>query len=245
MRQTHGLSKKFHARWLLVVLTILVVFFAVRNTTTSANANHTITESGVDTSESRLVAEPKSVQYPSSKVIDEFFRTHSHKAVREELYLLLRNEQVRVSWNVVGATIANFGITLDEQGELVPVLAMDPELFLDHNRSIAQITVYHEYLHYVQWRDDTVPRSTFLIRDDLPYDEIHDWCKEKWHAEVLAYHEACAFGRENGLVDDLRPGGPLSVVCTAQKQRFVPILKRVLTRADPSGAMCSNTWNSI
>lgn len=245
MRQTTGLSKKSHARCLLVVLAILVVFFAVRSTTTSANANHTITESGVDTSESRLVAEPKPVQHPSFEVIDEFFRTHPHKAVREEFHPLFRNEQVRVSWNVVGAAIGAFGFAPDEQGELVPVLVMDPELFYARNRSIAQITVYHEYLHYLQWREGVIPMDVFIIRDSLPYSEIHGWCKQKWYAEVLAYHEACAFGRANDLVGALRPGGPAATVCAAEGRLFDPILKRVLTRADPSGAMCSNTWNSI
>ncbi|MBI4256753.1 hypothetical protein HY626_01710 [Candidatus Uhrbacteria bacterium] len=199
-----------------------------------------------------VVSEPRPRNAPSAQTsqpsrgeIKEFFLTHPQKGVRDDFHHLLISGQMSFVWNAVGTPVATFGLIQDGDSEPVLALLADPEIFLERNRSLAQITIYHEYLHYLQWRDGTIPESAFYIRDSMPHDEVHDWCKQKWHAERLAYHEACAFGREAGLIGDLRPGGPLSVVCTADEPQFIPILKRVLTLADPSGPMCSQTWNTI
>lgn len=231
--------------YLLIVLAFIAFVIVGKPSTATVSSQPLITRAATEVDQPRESQASTMPEPPHESAIFDFFNTHPEPGVRDDLHRLLRNEQVRVSWNVVGAAVAAFGVTPDERGELVPVLVMDPELFQACNRSLAQITVYHEYQHYLQWRDGTISKETFLIRDSLPRDEIHDWCKEKWHAEELAYHEACAFGRTNGLVQDLRPGGPLAIVCTAEGSRFDPTLKSVLTRADPSGPTCSKTWDSI
>lgn len=190
-------------------------------------------------------ASSKQTTQPSRGVIKEFFRTHPQEEVRDDFHHLLVSGKMSFVWNAIGTPVATFGLVQDGSGGTVLALLVDPELFLESNRSLAQITIYHEYLHYLQWRDGTIPESTFHIRDSMPHDEVYDWCKQKWHAERLAYNEACKFGREAGLVDDLRRGGPLWVVCTSEEHQFIPTLKRVLTLADPAGKTCSQTWNII
>ena len=55
------------------------------------------------------------------------------------------------------------------------------------------LVLYHEYVHFIQYRDGHQPAGTFMMNSlDLSSpDQVEKQCTQKRHAEEDAYHQEC------------------------------------------------------
>ena len=107
----------------------------------------------------------------------DFFRTHPDPEVRDDLPGLIRSLQVRTNWSPNGVSAA-FVRHLDRKtGQVHSVISMDPKLVRGQDAR-SQLVIYHEYQHYLQWRDKTIPEETFL---DVPWPDkdLTGICEQK------------------------------------------------------------------
>lgn len=232
--------------WLIIIVLAFVSLFVVTGkplTSTSINPSHAA-QAATDSDHPHQL-QIAAVSEPTLKTrMFDFFSAHPDPGVREELPKLIRVFQVRTNWGIKGVA-AGFLRHIDHKTLKVhSVLAMSPELVETPNDPRAQLVVYHEFQHYLQWRDGTIPEETFL---HIPWSDkdLPRICKQKWYAESGAYQKECAFGRANGLVDQLDPHEALAHVCAATEEQFVPVLKRMLKLGDPSAKACANVWDAI
>lgn len=232
--------------WLLIIVLALVSLFVVTgkpSTSTSINQSHAA--QAVTDSDHPHQPQIKAASEPTLETrMFDFFRTHPDPGVREELPKLIRAFQLRMNWSPKGVA-AQFLRHIDPKTLKVhTVLAMNPELLEAPDNPRAQLVVYHEFQHYLQWRDGVIPEETFL-HVPWPDKDLPRICKQKWYAESGAYQKECAFGRENGLVDQLDPHEALAHICAATEEQFVPVLKRMLKLGDPSAKACASVWDAI
>lgn len=230
---------------LIIVLAFIGLFVVLERPSTSTKLSPPlVARAATDIGRSHQ-SQAESISEPPLQIrMFDFFRTHPDPGVREELPRLIRAFQVRTNWDPNGVTAAFLRYPQPKQGKVATVLSMSPDLFQSKNRARAQLVVYHEYQHYLQWRDGTIPEETFLYvpwsSDDLPR-----ICTQKWYAEREAYQKECEFGRANGLINqlDLREG--LAHICAAADEQFVPTLKRILPLGDSSAKACASTWATL
>jgi hypothetical protein len=235
-------------RWVIIGLVVAAFFLVWSGDHASLaqihgkHSTNTVTNAE---SERLPVSAPSSLQPSLEETMFGFFQMHPDPDVRDELPKLIRSFQMRTNWKPTGVAAA-FTRYPDSKhgGEVVSVLIMSRDLFEARNRAHGQMVVYHEYQHYLQWRDGAIPEEAFLYvswtDNDLPR-----ICKQKWYAEVEAYQKECEFGRQGGLLEQLDPHEGLAHICAATQEQFASTLKRILPLGDPSAKVCASTWNAI
>jgi len=228
---------------IVLVVVVMIAIFLGMGSTKSPSSKDASAPASIVIKASQTDKVPVHITQSSDDVLKEFFQTHPDEEVRTHLTELIVKGTIMLGWKNLGASAA-FTIVQDNQGKLTPVLALTPELFIPKNRARSQLVILHEYEHYKQWRDGTVPESTFLLRR-VPEGDSTQLCNEKWHAERLAYHKECEFGHRHGLLDQLDQREGLSYLCRATEQMFEPTLKRLMMLGDPMKGVCSQAWGAI
>lgn len=232
---------------LVIVLAFISLFVVVGKPSTSANINQS--HAAQAATDAWPAPQSREVTVPEPSFQDamfNFFETHPDPGVREEIPILIRAFQLRPYWKFKGVA-ASFVRYPDpaQGGKFVSMLAMDPDLIRGKkNRVRAQLVVYHEFQHYLQWRDGTIPEETFLY---VPWTavDLPRICKQKWYAEREAYQKECEFGRVHGLVDKLDQREALTYICRASGEDFDATLTRMLKLGDPSREACAHHWDAI
>lgn len=144
---------------------------------------------------------------------------------------------------------AEFRLTLVPTGERLPTLVFPSNFTTEARRDTltwarAQLTIYHEFVHFLQWRDKGYPAETFMP-DRMSIGR--DACTKKWYAEKDAYHRECEFARETGLLEQLDPNEGLSTICgtTDDEGAFDARLRTLLPRGDVSATVCTPYWRDL
>lgn len=232
--------------WYLVIVLVFIVSVLVWKPSTTTNSNQPLLAHA-----STNIEQPRGSQASTTpestleSAMFAFLASHPDPGVRDELPALIRVFQMRTNWDPKGISAGFLRYPDPRSGQVKSVLTMSVELFQqDTNRARAQLVVYHEFQHYLQWRDGTIPEETFLYVP-WPDADLPRICKQKWYAEREAYQKECEFGRANGLLGQLDPREGLAHICAATEEQFVPVLKRILPLGDPSAKACTNTWNAI
>ncbi len=228
---------------ILVIMTMIVIFIWKGSSTSSIQKSAHASVPSTEVRISQIHRSSVQIIPPSGEVVEEFFRTHPDEEVRIYLTESIAKGAIMLSWKDLGAPAA-FALASDDRGQLVPVLVLTPELFVQKNRIRSQMIILHEYEHYKQWRDHVLPASVFVLRK-VPEGDHTQLCNEKWHAERLAYHKECEFGRNHSLLDQLDRREGLFHLCRATEQTFEPTLKRLLMLGDPMKGVCSQTWDAL
>ena len=101
------------------------------------------------------------------------------------------------------------------------------------------LVLYHEYVHFIQYRDGHQPAGTFMMNSlDLSSpDQVEKQCTQKRHAEEAAYHQECE------LAVKLGSEAEMSGLCRGVNDltRFRKDLGLNLVRADGRG-ICRSAY---
>lgn len=125
----------------------------------------------------------------------------------------------------------------DPTKEPVPVLLVSINNLVLGEEDFLNLVLYHEYIHYKQWIEHTLPADTFLLNKIEHEDELEVQCQKKWYAELEAYQKECEFGQSQGTA------GKLPLCRHAQTSQFSHELLKELTGNDPSSDPCIHVWN--
>lgn len=200
------------------------------------------------------VVEATNSQSPDfASTIEKLLSTHPARGIRE-LYGLMQRGEVRggiAAWdpNQQAAFGLEFGKDIKSDGSpspvvLYPVIQFSAGLLIDapNNRARwihAQLVVYHEFVHYLQWKEKRSPEDGFImIRSP---EEVHDVsaqvCADKWQNELEAYSGTCEFARAAELLDQLDRTDPLLELCLVSQDEVERRLLSILSR-DPFWSRC-------
>jgi|GEM_PF-6210808 len=198
--------------------------------------------------------QPTAPSISEQDAFQQLIVTHPDEEVRTDLYRLIATGHLWISHTARGHAAAFSlvpasqipGVRFPSDITHVPFLNLAPD-FDDYYRTSggvasAQLVIFHEYVHYKQWRDGLLPEDTFFLQP-VSAQDLEETCTKKWHAEVDAYHKECEFAREIGLSDRLLGG--MDVACHATEDRFTSTLREVLVQEDPSGASCASVWREM
>ena len=189
----------------------------------------------------------------SPDLVHEILRTHPHPNVRGEFYQMIVDNKMGISW-YTGSSAAFVLIPVELIGtsggtptdDLFPALFVDPKILRPELRAVAQLILYHEFVHYEQWRDGRIPEDAFVLKPLASRASLQDTCTKKWYAEAEAYHRACAFARETGLIEQIDEGSQTDRVCRATEETFTHILRENLVHSgDRVAAKCSAVWTTM
>jgi len=138
-------------------------------------------------------------------------------------------------------------LTPTPDGTLFPIITFQPAFISAAQQDTgantqAQLVIYHEFAHYLQWQSGAFPDETFMPERMAINRDV---CTKKWYAERDAYHQECEFARENGLLDRLDPNSGLTAICRTSLEEFDDNLKRILPRGDASAAACVTYWRGL
>lgn len=232
---------------LICVFGLLIVLFIVRATLSKedARASARTHELAQDT----RTANGNTPRDP----LEELFATHPHPGVSGEFYDLIENHQILLSHTA--SNDAEFMLVPREKmliagvvtdNALTPVLNLNPGFQARGERHvISQLVIYHEYVHYDQWRSGRTPEETFVLLPLKSSEPTRDMCTKKWYAEVDAYHKECVFARETGLIEQISADMTLGRICGATEETFDSVLRHTLEIADNGGEMCAQIWESL
>jgi hypothetical protein len=186
--------------------------------------------------------------------VKEILRTHPHPDVRGEFYRMVLRGDFRVSPQEQMGADAGFVPVAAEvirlyghkpRAAFTPVIHVDTIILRPEYKARAQLVLYHEYVHYEQWRDGRLVDDPSL-GDPNESDFAHlDSCKKKWYAEAEAYHKTCLFGRQSGLVDQLGSDETLATICGAEGSAFHATLRHTLLYDGASAGNCADIWSTI
>ncbi len=183
-------------------------------------------------------------------------RTHIHADPIKRLHSLLQNHpdiglrttfaQEILTGKISTAFGQQFALTLvpaekipgyDPTREPVPVLFVSLNNLVLGENAYLNLVLYHEYIHYRQWTELTLPADTFLLQQIQDKDELEVQCQKKWYAELEAYQKECEFAQSQGTA------GRLPLCRHAQTSQFAQELLKELVGNDPSSIPCTHVWN--
>ncbi|MFA4845721.1 MAG: hypothetical protein WC654_04140 [Patescibacteria group bacterium] len=187
--------------------------------------------------------------------IEELLRTHPHPDVRGEFYEMVRRGDFILN------PLENYGgdagfIPMDAQtlhqsgykpkGALTPVMHVWTVILQPEYKARAQLVLYHEFVHYQQWRDGQWWEGDLSLASQEESDVAHkNACMKKWYAEVEVYHKMCVLGRTTGLTDALGSDEPLATICGAKEDAFQSTLHEILMPDGASAGICSDVWSTL
>ena len=178
--------------------------------------------------------------------LEQIVRNIPDTNVRMMILESVENEQLFLSWTATGVGAA-FQLTPTPDGTLFPIITFQPAFISAAQQDTgantqAQLVIYHEFAHYLQWQSGAFPDETFMPERMAINRDV---CTKKWYAERDAYHQECEFARENGLLDRLDPNSGLTAICRTSLEEFDDNLKRILPRGDASAAACVTYWRGL
>ena len=178
--------------------------------------------------------------------LEQIVRNIPDTNVRMMILESVENEQLFLSWTATGVEAA-FQLTPTPDGTLFPIITFQPAFISAAQQDTgantqAQLVIYHEFAHYLQWQSGAFPDETFMPERMAINRDV---CTKKWYAERDAYHQECEFARENGLLDRLDPNSGLTAICRTSLEEFDDNLKRILPRGDASAAACVTYWRGL
>ncbi|OGL70414.1 hypothetical protein A3B32_02925 [Candidatus Uhrbacteria bacterium RIFCSPLOWO2_01_FULL_53_9] len=159
------------------------------------------------------VSAPSQVSVPVHAVLTvaEIFRQmlieHPATEISGDLYRMIENGQMIWETRASNGHFAEFWIlpqnkTGAAHSAPMSVLTIDPRLLYPENLAMAQLVLYHEYQHVLQWQTGEIEEDTFRIHLRDEKNPAH-LCEQRRQAEVSAYRNECAFARRVGLTNVL------------------------------------------
>ncbi|MBI2474985.1 hypothetical protein HYV69_01005 [Candidatus Uhrbacteria bacterium] len=165
--------------------------------------------------------------------------THPTPGIRTKLYKAIEDTEVAVSWTDDYAAafmlVPKKMISSSESDtqDLQPTLMVKPQLLFG-NKDYAQLVIFHEYIHFRQWKYKTLPEDTFLFEPIGSSTDPVDHCTKKWRAELEAYHKECEFTRLAKTINLL----PLCAYSGTPE--YKDELFKTLVKGDMSMRLCSS-----
>lgn len=203
----------------------------------------------------RIVETPR--QLNAGAILERLIATHPHQQVRDEFYKLIRDGKILISYGW-SSTSAAFLLVRVQDLDLprsvipgatrIPVLDVNPDMLqaASQNHAMwvrAQLVVFHEFVHFVQWQTGSKPADTFFPElVDQADSSFYDACMKKWYAEKEAYHQECAFARRTNLLDRLDPRASVATICRTSDEDFDRVLRDTMPPGDPAAKMCADVW---
>ena len=251
-QQTRSISDKSTFRVITEILFVPIIILALIIICSSPRADGTTTSHSASEHKTTAVVHKQAQTLPSLDLIQELLRTHPHPDVRGEFYEMVRDGKMKTFWTQ-GASAA-FGLIpantsrrseMTQTAGLSPVLLVNPKILPPANRASTQLSLYHEFVHYEQWRDGRMPIETFIPKKIGFGEEAREACTKKWHAEVEAYHQECAYARKSNLLTQIDTRSELFHLCDSSQEAFEETLRVTLVRNETLGAACATTWASL
>ncbi len=122
----------------------------------------------------------------------KLLRTHPSEEIRVDLLPKILNGDLCLRRRIMGTDDAQFTSFVRPFGK-VPFIFLRSHFLKPDNERIAQLVIYHEYVHYRQWREDRIDADADKEKMGIPSD-----CKKIWHAEMEAYQKECELAHELG-----------------------------------------------
>jgi hypothetical protein len=161
-----------------------------------------LTQSSARTADQESKTTQNKTSYYTQESLDKSLRvllaTHPTPGVRTELYDAIKNGDVAITWTddypAAFMLVPKQVIISSEYDthDLQPVLMIRPQTLIG-NKDYAQMVLFHEYVHFRQWKYKTLPEDTFLFEPLESSKNPADRCTKKWRAELEAYHKECEF----------------------------------------------------
>lgn len=181
-------------------------------------------------------SDTKKISYRESLII--MLETHPIVGVRTEFLDAIKNNEIAISPTDTHAAAfvlvpKKYIVSSDfPVQELQPTIMIKPSL-LTGDEGYTQLVLFHEYIHYRQWKEKRIPEDTFVLRSFDSVEQPAEICKQKWHAEIEAYHEECWLASQAGTLNLLpwcaRVGTP----------DFIEDVKKASIVGDPSMRICA------
>lgn len=160
--------------------------------------------------EARKVNISSTVFITPNDTLQYLIQTHPKEEIHNDLYRLFLLEEVRYSIQeeiTGGSKVAAFSL-VERDSKLTPVFFFNEGWLQNRQKPelVKQALIYHEYQHYLQWKNHTYPEYMFVIGENSPKFGLQE-AKLLYEGELEAYTKECEFAVSVGISDEIKVCG--------------------------------------
>jgi len=172
--------------------------------------------------------------------VHDLIKTHPIEEIRTMFFTKILNGNVCLGQRIYGEDDALFK-PIPAISNYVPFLFVRDSILSTRREWLAQLVIYHEYVHYKHWLEGRLGNDTMEQEkiEVVSHEERMDHCKKIWYTEFEAYQKECVLAWELGTA------ARLAFCSIDQNSHTFPLIEKHIVDTHRWSETCANVWHGL